>query len=220
MGNLHTLLCLGGVRCIFSGLTPGVVELFLYVGLCSVVLVVTYTAIKYAGQSGFSITAASYGNTTPQEEGSISKLQRASLYALMITVNIIAVVGANVAFVTATLNATSSVVTLVQILLSLFKFLWNTFYVKKMNKWNNAIFHCRDMSSGFFVVQTLLGLINNIVVPCLVVAVLSPSCFYSVFDTPSQVNASYSFQNCGYHTQDFTALYCFNEYAQAMYLPP
>lgn len=179
-----------------SGLTPGVIDLCAYVIIIGVVIILAVVSVRNADRHGCSLEKECKFSSLDIVSNKHDTRKILCTYALMIAINIIAVVGANVAFVTATLKASSTLLTLVQILLSLFKFLWNAFYVKRMDQWVMKITGTRHLNVGFFAMFTLIGIINNIVVPCLVVAVLSPSCFYSVFDTPRSVKSYYYFHTC------------------------
>jgi hypothetical protein len=105
-------------------------------------------------------------------------------------------VGMNVAFVTVALTQDNGVLFIAQLLLSLFKLFWNTVCTPFLVYLATGIITQSSVTASFVTVQVLIGLFNNIAVPCLVVAVLSPSCFYSVFDASQTVHSTFVVQQC------------------------
>jgi hypothetical protein len=91
-------------------------------------------------------------------------------------VNLAVVIGVNVAFVVISLTQSHALLTVTQLLLSTFKLFWNSVCVPQLIEFAHSYLGRSDMSTTFFVVQAFVGLFNNIAIPCLVVAVLSPSC--------------------------------------------
>jgi hypothetical protein len=85
-------------------------------------------------------------------------------------------------------------VLLSQIALSGFKLLWNTVCTPYLILHTLRTTQLSHAEAGFMTVQVLIALFNNITIPCLVVAVVSPSCFYSVFDPAPDVTSSFTFQ--------------------------
>ena len=45
----------------------------------------------------------------------------------------------------------------------------------------------------FVSMQLIVGLINNIAIPCFVVAIISPICFYNIFEAAEPVQSAYSY---------------------------
>lgn len=54
------------------------------------------------------------------------------------------------------------------------------------------------------IVLLSVGLVNNIGIPCLVVAVVSPNCFYNLFVVAPLMSANYTYKYCAltYDTSD------------------
>ena len=96
----------------------------------------------------------------------------------------------------------SGLQTLAQVLLSAFKLIWNnicTAHVLRMllryyTKCSPA--ESKQAEGVFTALQLFVALLNNIAIPCLVVAVVSPSCFYNVFVSAPEVLSRYFFKEC------------------------
>jgi hypothetical protein len=174
-----------------SGLAPGLVEFFLWSGL---IVLVAWLALYFT--SGDSLLAAEVDEGESVPSSNISLAARAQAYALFVGVNLVVVIGVNVAFVYVSLNESSQAVLLAQVALSLFKFGWNTAFVPYLISWIGKRLLPGKGSSGFFRVQAFIGLFNNIAVPCLVVAAESPSCFRDVLFPPADVTSNFAVQNC------------------------
>ena len=134
----------------------------------------------------------------------LPKVKRATnwmIYFVYISSNLIIVSGVNVAYVYATLYHSNNIIVIAQILLSLFKLLWNTIispgmvmylvYFVSDDDYNRLI-----TMRGMFQLQFVLSLCNNIVIPFLVVLVISPNCFYSAFGKVNTVDSSFHYNYC------------------------
>jgi hypothetical protein len=54
----------------------------------------------------------------------------------------------------------------------------------------------QSATAEFASLQVMVALLNNIAIPCLIVAVVSPSCFYNILVTPPSVASTYNFDAC------------------------
>ena len=145
--------------------------------------------------------------------------QRLIVYWTFATVNFVVVGGINVAFVLITLRASSRVLSAAQIGLSLFKLGWNTTVTPYLIRSISAYISPTAQSAGFVAVQVLLALFNNIAIPCLIVAVISPSCFKTVFQPAATVKSLYLYETC----DAFDGTECLQqtrEVVQTAYDPP
>lgn len=123
-----------------------------------------------------------------------------SMYCACIMVVVISVVlGVNVAFVFVTLYESFAVLTLAQILLSIFKLGWNNALSPTLKKWTTK--HLITSRLDYMSMQLFVALFNNISIPCLVVAIISPDCFYTLFVAAAPVVSQYSFEECGSYSQ-------------------
>jgi Leucine-rich repeat (LRR) protein len=131
-------------------------------------------------------------------------LVRFAFFIISVTV----VLGVNIAFVYVALYEDSQVLFVAQILLSLFKVLWNIvcapFLIRWTSNYLSSAGNHKVSSSNFFQLQVFVSLFNNIVIPALVVAVIEPSCFYNVL-VPAKAESShyvyavcdkYAYQGC------------------------
>jgi Leucine-rich repeat (LRR) protein len=122
--------------------------------------------------------------------------KRYLVYAAFLTFNLFVVAGANAGFVSIALSQSNFVVVLAQVLLSAFKLTWNTVCTPFLIYLVKEIIAQKSATASLVTVQVFLALFNNIAIPCMVVAVLSPSCFYSVFDPPGKVTSNFVVQGC------------------------
>jgi Leucine-rich repeat (LRR) protein len=185
-----------------TGLAPALTELFLYAGLMIALVVFTTYAIRrkdsaerLRARTSARISQSSAAPISAASQ-SLPKWKRMVVYTAFVSVNVFVVVGMNVAFVTVALTQNNGVLFIAQLLLSLFKLFWNTVCTPFLIYLATGIISQSGASASFVTVQVLIGLFNNIAVPCLVVAVLSPSCFYSVFDASQTVHSTFIVQQC------------------------
>jgi Leucine-rich repeat (LRR) protein len=97
------------------------------------------------------------------------------------------VTGINVAFVFATLNLSGKELTVIQILLAVFKLGFNNYAAPALRNRVKAVGVGHEITAS----QLLLVLLNVIVIPCLVVLFISPACFYDALKGPDSVTSSY-----------------------------
>ena len=145
------------------------------------------------------------------------------VYAIYVLINFAVVAGVNIAFVYVTLNESGSILTLAQILLAFFKAIFNSVCSPFLIRWaSSSILSDSDntnninantendphqrrhrrkamhSSAKFVSVQLFVSLFNNIAIPCLVVACISPNCFINVFQEAPTVSSTF------YYTGDCT----------------
>jgi Leucine-rich repeat (LRR) protein len=108
--------------------------------------------------------------------------------AVMI-LSLVVVTGVNIGFVVATLNLTGKQLTAIQVLLAVFKLGFNNVVVPALENRVKALGGRHSVSTS----QLLLVLLNMIVIPCLVVIVISPACFYDALKGVNSVTSSYGY---------------------------
>jgi hypothetical protein len=118
------------------------------------------------------------------------------LHALFFLINVTVVLLVNVGFVAASLQADHVVLAVSQILYMAFKLSWNLVCTPYMIDLVTAYSGRERASSSLVTLHMLLSILNNIVIPCLVVAAQSPSCFLNVFRASPTVNAYYRVPGC------------------------
>jgi hypothetical protein len=85
-------------------------------------------------------------------------------------------------------------VAFVQLLLRVFKVAFNSACSPVLMRWACQRFLGRQPSAPSYVtLQLFVSVVNNILVPCLVVAVISPSCFYNVFNKANEVHSQFKY---------------------------
>jgi hypothetical protein len=120
---------------------------------------------------------------------------RVGIYTAFLITNLTVVIGINVAFVVLVLTQGNFVQFLAQVLVSAFKFMWNTVCTPYLIRWCTRAVSGAYEEAAFNTLQILIALLNNIAIPCLVVATISPSCFYSAFDPPPPVHSSFVYEH-------------------------
>jgi hypothetical protein len=127
------------------------------------------------------------------------------------------VVGANAAYVLMAIYGQSNLLLLSQLALSCFKLFWNRFFSVYLIRWTAQLealvrpaaaaaaaattttaTPARSIEAEFVTLQMAVALLNNIAIPCLVVAGISPSCFYNVFVVAPKITSVYTYQTCAY----------------------
>ena len=139
--------------------------------------------------------------------------------------NLFVVSGVNTAYVYVALYQSRQVLVLAQLLLSLFKLTWNTVVSPRMIRCIIYILSTMNVQSRvfqrrLFVMQLMVSLLNNIVIPCLIVATVSPNCFYHVFHPQADVTSSFQYTNCAVYTNDGQCFLKVNTTASTSYSPP
>jgi Leucine-rich repeat (LRR) protein len=185
-----------------SGVAPFVTEFVLFVAfLVFVLLCYCYMLTRFEQTEGAVLSRTHDMFTMGQRRIEHLTKHKVLVYGAYFTVNFIVVLGVNILFIYLSLYAGSRVVIAAQILMSLFKLLWNNMltlyaalYFVERNE--EGIDVAQASLSRVFYMQLFVMLLNNIAIPCLVVAAISPNCFYNVFIPPPAVEASYVTQQC------------------------
>jgi hypothetical protein len=150
----------------------------------------------------------------------VGSWQKTAVFAVILGVNMLVVGGVNAAFVTVALTQSSGLFVLAQILMSLFKLFWNAVSTPYLIGVAAKLTSQGAEDPSLNTLHVFLGLFNNIAIPCLVVAVLSPSCFYSVFDAPPAVTSTYVVQDCYFGTAFGYCTFRYATYLSSSYNPP
>jgi Leucine-rich repeat (LRR) protein len=115
--------------------------------------------------------------------------------ALFLASSVSIVVVINVAFVVATLNLRGNQLIVIQILLAIFKLGFNNVAVPALRRRVKATYATGNALNAHKLdqMQLLFSLLNVVVIPCLVVAFISPSCFYDALKGTTPVTSSYEY---------------------------
>jgi hypothetical protein len=195
-----------------SGLTPTVTGLTLYCTLMTAVILGAAVLVRKtddaARQRSRTASSTSIILSVPATAApTVLAWQRTCAYAVFLVINMTVVLGVNVGFVAITLSASTSVVTLAQLLLSLFKLVWNMACTPYMIDLVTAANLQAHISPTMITMHVFLSLVNNVVIPCLVIAAQSPSCFNEWFSSTPSVAAVYTIPGCFLQYQDSTFNY-------------
>jgi Leucine-rich repeat (LRR) protein len=116
-------------------------------------------------------------------------LQQTAAHVAVMLFSLAVVTGTNVAFVIATLNFNGRELTVIQILLAMFKLGFNNIAAPALQ---NRV-RTPGMGHEITASQLLLVLLNVIVIPCMVVMVISPACFYDAITGSDPVTSSFKY---------------------------
>lgn len=134
-------------------------------------------------------------NTRPTRE-------RFAVYAAFLLINFTFVIAVNASYVYVALYESGNALLVVQVLLSFFKLFWNkvcgSYLVRYISNYISGFERSAVelYSKKFMSIQLVVTLFNNIAIPCLVVAVVSPNCFNNAFVTAPKVRAAFEYVDC------------------------
>jgi hypothetical protein len=192
-----------------SGAVPVAVELPLWVLLMCIVLCTVLSALRKAEhftQPGRTVSTAGKGllEVTAELRG------RFLIRTLFVLIDLIVVVGVNVLYVYIAIYQSSALLVLAQVLMSFFKLLWSSTCLDTILRWLAGKFapelvagegYAKAYRTEFLSLHLFVSLVNSIVIPCLVVASISPNCFYNVFQPAPVVQSYFSYRYCsGFNT--------------------
>lgn len=195
-----------------SGIVPAAVLCVALVGLL-VVLIAVYVRYLPTYKLGEmqvrlesrteSTTHASVDARAAQYSTLTTRINNTFIYSLFAVVNMAVVVGANYVYIYFVVYQSNKFLVLSQILLALFKLMWSGPGINVLVKYATKYLILRDKETRiraaetrFIMLQILLTLLNNIVIPCVVVAVVSESCFYYAFVAAPLVNTYLPYEVC------------------------
>lgn len=108
-------------------------------------------------------------------------------------IDLIVVVGADAVYVYVAVYRSRQLLFLVQTLLSVFKVLWNSLLLPfVLSELTARHVNCKVK----YTAQVMVNVLNNIIIPSLVVAVISPNCFYNALVAAPSVSSSVSYSFC------------------------
>jgi Leucine-rich repeat (LRR) protein len=127
------------------------------------------------------------GATRATAESYISGMRGANVAVMLLSLAV--VTGINIAFVIATLNLNGRELTVVQILLAVLKLGFNNIVAPALQNRVRTLEARREMTAS----QLLLVVVNIIVIPCVVVMLISPACFYDALTGTDPVTSNYRY---------------------------
>eukprot|EP01032_Pedospumella_encystans_P009863 gene9863-biopygen8192 len=133
--------------------------------------------------------------------------------------------GVNTAYVIIALNENGNALTAAQFSLALFKVAFNSLCSPFIMRHISMKLLGEVKSRDFVSIQLFVSLVNNILIPCFVVAIVSPSCFYNIFKAAQPVTTSFNYNGkCLYFdNQNDQLVQCYQEEiitATTSYNPP
>jgi Leucine-rich repeat (LRR) protein len=146
-----------------------------------------YTAERLLSRDDPSPQLNIAGATRSTAGSHISGTRGANVAVMLLSLAV--VTGINIAFVIATLNLNGRELTVVQILLAVFKLGFNNIVAPALQNRVRTLETTREMTAS----QLLLVLVNIIVIPCVVVMLISPACFYDALTGTDPVTSNYRY---------------------------
>jgi Leucine-rich repeat (LRR) protein len=205
----------------FSGSAPFTVEFVLWSLLLLLVLACAYRLSLITNSTELADQGAAKKST-----GSASAVRYIMTFTAYLVLNFFVVVGVNTAYVIIALNRNGEALTLAQIALALFKVAFSGVCSPALMRWlGHRFLSARVNPQDFIMVQLAVGLLNNILIPCLVVGVISPDCFYNIFESASMVYSSFQYRGkcIAFDPSNRHLILCTEqeiETAQTSYSPP
>lgn len=125
------------------------------------------------------------------------RMRRRCVWLTFALVNLLVVLGVNVAFIYIVLYGSSRVQTVAQIALSGFKTVWSLvvspLMIRRVDKY---LLPRETATEHYFILQLLVALFNNIAIPCLVVMAIDPNCFNEILAPPQTESVDYVLPEC------------------------
>ena len=127
------------------------------------------------------------------------------LYVCIFIINFVIVLGVNIAFVYVSLYQSYTLTIIAQIFQAIFDLIWDfclpiliDYFCSKI--WKISIYSkeydLRDVWSKITLLLLFLILFNKIIIPCLVVAIVSPNCFYDLIISTQSVTSTFPIVDC------------------------
>jgi len=130
-------------------------------------------------------------------------LQKAAIWSVFIFINFVVVLGVNIGYVVVAIRQSSTTLIVIQVLLAFFKLAWNNVCAAYLMQKTVQYVHGVDCDTSITISRNAftslrigVTLLNNIVIPCCVVAAIAPACFRNVFASADAVTSSYSYSTC------------------------
>jgi Leucine-rich repeat (LRR) protein len=160
-----------------------------------------------------------------ESDSKCSWYEKATINIAYFLINFTVVMGVNIAYVYVVIYEDSKYFTAAQIALSIFKLGWTSFstYLIRWTHHQVVPLSVGDWSSrgvGFFGIQLFVQLFNYVVVPCLVVAAISPDCFINAVVASPTVTSTFYFQQCYAYSAYLGCLLPVVRTATTSYSPP
>ena len=125
------------------------------------------------------------------------KWQIMYIFIPYLLIDFVAVIGVNAAYVYVAVYQSSQLLFIVQTLLSIFNVVWGRLALPYVLALLNRRTH-RKYGKVQVITQIVINIVNNIVIPCLVVAVISPNCYYYALVAAPTVSSSVNYDSCTY----------------------
>lgn len=221
-----------------SGVVPFVIEVIFFACLLAVLVGATMFYIRQFDhihekllseyqddRSLYSVARSDAEGEGEENDHQASKLERILVCVVFFLISVTIVLGVNIAFVYVALYQDSALFLLAQVLLSVFKVGWNVVCSPYLIQWTSNYLYSaatadrKASRTGFFSLQLFVSLFNNIGIPCVVVMVIDPNCFYNLLVPAKSETSRFLYAQCN----DYAIIGCINlsrTIAGSSYNPP
>lgn len=185
----------------------------------------------------------------PAAQGDHSKTLLDAVCVIVFVLNLVLVGGVNILFAYVSINGTSRQVFAMQVALAVFGYVWNSDRIQWLSTEMIALYsgsksllslkHGKYFDSAYLLklhgqeieeqkqmlgVQLGIAMINAVLIPCIVTAALSSSCFYYALRAAPEVSAVFQYDDCisgmGQPDGSFLCLAYATYYQHTSYSPP
>jgi Leucine-rich repeat (LRR) protein len=186
-----------------SGAAPVAVEFPLWLLLTVLVLAMLRRASLLADY--LTRGYRSWNQASAASNYTLTDSRRFAIYATFLLIDVVVVVGANVLYVYIAIYQSSALLVLAQVLMSFFKLLWNSVCIGAILRALVGRFapqlllgqgYAKAYRVRLMALQVFTALLNSVMLPCLVVAAVSPNCFYNVLQPAPKVTSAFSYNAC------------------------
>lgn len=197
---------------LLSSYIAAIVVIILFVVFAHIFSISFYLNMIQRSSSSRAITTSSSsgggGDPINNAPSTLSLREKMYYFAIIIAINIIFSIGLNICFVYVTVYQSSDYLLAAQLIYAVLQTLWSSALHRRLIKYmahlavvqSSGVGIDRDygeMLSAFTHLFLFLSLVNNIAIPCAVVLVISPNCFYHLLiSPPASIKSEYKFREC------------------------
>ena len=201
---------------LLSSYVAAIVVIILFVVFAHIFSISFYLNMIQRSSSCSTITISSSrssggggdGDPNNNAPSTLSLREKIYYFAIIITINIIFSIGLNIGFVYVTVYQSSEYLLAAQLMYAVLQTLWSSALHRRLIKYmahlavvqSSKVGIQRDYGevlSAFTHLFLFLSLVNNIAIPCAVVLVISPNCFYHLLiSPPASIKSEYRFREC------------------------
>ena len=168
-------------------------------------------------------------SSTSNPPSTLSLREKVYYFTVIIAINMVFSVGLNIGFVYVTVYQSSDYLFAAQLVYAVMQTIWSSMLHRRLIKYMAHLAVIQSMSSvgrdrdygevlsAFTHLFLFLSLVNNIAIPCAVVLVISPNCFYHLLiSPPTSIKSEYKFRECLIELLNALSVFDLNSRAQKL----